>query len=94
MCCLLGCQRQFDDLTVIEKIGSLTILYAVVWIWNRYVPKTLFRRVIGFHEKHNTKNLDKQPIKFFVDHEEKMVAGAKLVYWIGAIAIGIGIIAS
>ena len=79
---------------VIEKIESLIILFAFVWIWNRYVPKTIFRRVIGFHEKHNAKNLDKQPIKFFVDHEEKMVAGAKLFYWIGAIIIGIGILGS
>jgi hypothetical protein len=79
---------------VIEKIGSLIILFAIVWIWNRHVPKTLLRRVIRFHEKHNAKNLDKQPIKFFVDHEEKMVVGAKLIYWIGAIIIGVGILRS
>jgi hypothetical protein len=79
-------------LTVIEKIGTLAILFAVVWIWNRYIPKVIFRKVIRFHEKNNAKNIDKQPLKFLVDHEEKMVSGVRIVYWIAAIIVGLGIL--
>ena len=81
-------------MTIFEKIGQVLLIFAVIAIWNRFIPKWLIGKVVRFHKNHNAKNLQKQPIKFFLEHEADLIRIIKAFYWFGFAIIALGILFS
>jgi F420-0:gamma-glutamyl ligase-like protein len=77
---------------LISKIGQILLILVVIYLWNRYVVKLIIGELIGFHRKNNERNLNKQPIKFFVENELNIINFVKAFYWFGGIIIILGII--
>ncbi|WP_165734419.1 hypothetical protein [Polaribacter sp. 20A6] len=77
---------------LISKIGQILFIVVLIYLWNKFIVKLLIGTVVNFHKKNNVKNLNKQPIKFFVKNELKIINMARLFYWFGGIIIIIGII--
>ena len=77
---------------LISKIGQILFIVVLIYLWNKFIVKLLIGTVVNFHKKNNVKNLNKQPIKFFVENELKIINIAKLFYWFGGIIIIVGII--
>lgn len=62
------------------------------FFWNKYVVEYILNRPEKFHNKHNANNLDKQPIKFYLQNKSKIIKFAKGFYWIGFIILTIMIL--
>jgi hypothetical protein len=74
------------------KIGKILIILGLIYLWNKYIVKTLIHKVIGFHKRNNTERINKQPIKFLIDNEFKIIKFAQYFYWFGAIIISFQIL--
>ena len=77
---------------LISKIGQILLILGIIYLWNKYIVKLIIEKVIGFHKKNNKKNLNKQPIKFFVENESNIINFGKAFYWFVGIIIILGII--
>ena len=77
---------------LISKIGQILLILVLIHLWNRYVVKMIFGDISEFHKKNNKRNLNKQPIKFFVENELIIINFAKAFYWFGGIIIILEII--
>ncbi|PZW37627.1 hypothetical protein LX95_02872 [Mesonia algae] len=75
-----------------SKIGQILFIIVLIYLWNKFIVKLIIGKVVNFHKKNNAKNLNKQPIKFFVENELKIIKIARLIYWFGGIIIIFGII--
>lgn len=71
-------------MTVLSKIGQVLLLFVFIYLWNRFIVKMIYRKVVGFHER---KNLDKHPIKYLAQNELKMIKVFSGFYWICGIMI-------
>ena len=69
----------------LEKILFVLFILLIIYLWNRFVITTIISKLIGFHKKYNPGNLHRQPIKFVVDNETKIVTYLQYFYWFGAI---------
>ena len=67
------------------------VLIAVVYLWNRFIPRWLTYSISNFHKKYNAENLDKFPISLFVGNEAKIIRFMQWFYWIGLLVILIGV---
>ncbi|MGJ8745649.1 hypothetical protein [Polaribacter sp.] len=74
------------------KIGQIALILVVIYLWNTFIIKKIIQKVIGYHKKYNSNNIDKQPIKFFVDHELNIIKYAQYFYWLGGLLISLGIL--
>jgi len=70
-------------MTLTQKICFIIILLVVIFLWNRVVPRHLIQSVNDFHRHRNKNNIDKQPIKFFLDNEKMLIRMLKMIYWFG-----------
>jgi len=77
---------------LISKIGQILLILGLIYLWNKYIVELIIGKVIGFHKKNNKQNLNKQPIKFFVENESNIINFGKIFYWFGGIIIILGII--
>jgi len=77
---------------ILNKLLTFLILFVVVFFWNNYILEFIFNRPEKFHKKHNAANLDKQPIKFYLQNKSKIIKFAKLFYWIAFIILTIMIL--
>lgn len=68
---------------------TLLFLSIVIFFWNKYVIEFMINRLEKFHKNHNVTNLDKQPIKFFIQNKHQIIKFAKAFYWIAFIFISI-----
>ena len=59
----------------------------IIYLWNRFVITIIINKLIGFHKKYNPANLHRQPIKFVVDNETKIVKYIQYFYWFAAIIL-------
>lgn len=67
------------------KILKILSLFLVVYLWNRFIIKNMLRGLVRFHKKNNAKNIDKQPIKFLIQKENKIYNFAAGFYWVGIV---------
>jgi hypothetical protein len=74
------------------KVGQIVLILAVIYLWNKYIVKILIHKIIGFQKKNNAENIDKQPIKFFVDNELNIIKFAQYFYWFGALISSLGLL--
>jgi hypothetical protein len=77
---------------VLIKIGQVLAIIIVIYLWNKFIIKRLIMKVTDFHRTNNSENTLKQPIKFFVVNELKIIKFAQYFYWFGAIIMSIGIL--
>ena len=55
--------------------------------------EVMFDKVlIGFHKKHNTDNLHKNPLKFVLNNSSKIKNGYKIVFFLGGFLIYYGVV--
>ena len=47
------------------------------------IVEGLFDLLIGFHQKNNVLNLDKNPIKYLIQNRKKILSGVKLLFFLG-----------
>ncbi len=75
-----------------NRILEVFLLFGFIFLWNRFVVKYMIKSVGNFHKKNNSKNLNKQPIKFFIDNEDSIHKVFSAFYWFGGIVIAYGIL--
>ncbi len=71
---------------------TILFLFIVIYLWNKYVIEFVINRAEKFHKEYNFSNLDKQPLKFFIQNKNQIIKFAKAFYWIGFVLISIMII--
>lgn len=76
----------------LAKIWQILLILTIIYFWNKYIPKLLIHNLNKFHKKNNAKNINKQPVKFFIDNELIIIKLAQYFYWFGAIIICISIL--
>ncbi|SDS03078.1 hypothetical protein SAMN05216503_1749 [Polaribacter sp. KT25b] len=76
----------------LAKIGEVLLIVFFVYLWNKFIVTTLIKKVTGFHKKYNSKNINKQPVKFAVDNELNIIKYTQYFYWFGCLLISIEIL--
>ena len=71
---------------------TLLFLFIVIYLWNKYVVEFVINRAEKFHKEYNFNNLNKQPIKFFIQNKNAIIKFVKAFYWIGFVIISIMIL--
>ena len=79
-------------MSFLTKLLTILILFVVVFLWNKYLIEFALNRPETFHKNHNAKNLDKQPIKFYLENKTAIIKFAKGFYWFGFVVISIMIL--
>lgn len=77
---------------VIVKLGSILLLAILIYLWNRFVVTYIVSSVTGFHRRKNVNNINRQPIKFLLENETRLVKFMRCFYWICGVLIAYGII--
>lgn len=73
----------------LTKFLTILFIFLVVFLWNKYIVEFVLNRPEEFRKKYNSKNLDKQPIKFYLDNKTAIIKFAKGFYWFGFVVIAI-----
>ncbi len=73
----------------LNKFITILILFVVIFFWNKYIVEYFFNRPERFHRKYNAENLNRQPIKFYLENKDKFIKFAKWFYWIGFVYLSI-----
>ena len=76
----------------LNKLLTIVILFVVVFFWNKYIVEYNLNSLVKFHENNNADNLDKQPIKFYIQNKTAILRFAKGFYWFGFVIITIMIL--
>lgn len=76
----------------LNKLLTIVILFVVVFFWNKYIVEFNLNRLDKFHKNYNVDNLDKQPIKFYIQNKTTILRFAKGFYWFGFVVITIMIL--
>lgn len=76
----------------LNKLLTIVILFIVVLFWNKYIVEFNLNRLDKFHKNYNVHNLDKQPIKFYIQNKTAIIKFAKGFYWFGFVVIAIMIL--
>lgn len=76
----------------LTKFLTILILFIVVFFWNKYIVEYNLNRLVKFHKNNNADNLDKQPIKFYIQNKTAIIKFAKGFYWFGFVVIAIMIL--
>ncbi len=76
----------------LTKLLTILILFVVVFLWNKYLIEFILNRPEKFHKENNSENLDKQPIKFYLENKTAITKFIKGFYWFGFIVIAIMIL--
>jgi hypothetical protein len=76
----------------LTKLLTILILFVVVFLWNKYLIEFALNRPEKFHKKYNAENLDKQPIKFYLQNKTAIIKFVKGFYWFGFVVITIMIL--
>ena len=71
---------------ILVKIILIVFLFIIIYVWNRFVPSFLIKSGTSFHKTYNQKNLTKQPVKFVITYEDKIIMLFKSFYWIAFLA--------
>ena len=74
------------------KTGNILMILIFIYFWNKYIVTQILKKITGFHKKYNLKNINKQPIKFVINKELKIIKLTQYFYWIGAIIISFQIL--
>ncbi len=75
-------------MSLLYKFGVAVVIIGFIYLWNRFVIRTMIKLLIGFHRKYNSSNLERQPIRFFVNNEDQIVRFFEGFFWIGgAVAV-------
>lgn len=81
-------------MNLLSKIGLILLFMVLIYLWNRFVVRILVSSLVSFHKRNNSKNLDKQPIKFLVNNESYLIQSLAVFYWLGGAIIAFGILVS
>ena len=73
----------------LNKLITILIFFIVIFFWNKYIVEYIFNRPEKFHKKYNEENLNKQPIKFYLENKNNLIKFAKWFYWIGFVYLSI-----
>lgn len=73
----------------LNKFITILILFVIIFFWNKYIVEYVFNRPEKFHKKYNEENLNKQPIKFYLENKRNLIKFAKWFYWIGFVYLSI-----
>jgi len=71
----------------LNKLITILILFVVIFFWNKYIVEYIFNRPEKFHRKYNEENLNKQPIKFYLENKRNLIKFAKWFYWFSFIIL-------
>lgn len=74
-------------MVVVNKLTLILFLFIVIYFWNRFAVPYITNRPISFHRKNNFDNIDRQPIKFFINNADKIIKIKRIFYWIGFVII-------
>ncbi|SDR65933.1 hypothetical protein [Christiangramia echinicola] len=77
---------------ILEKIAIVLLIGCVIYLWNKFIVPFVIKTVGNFHRKHNSKNLNRQPVKFAVQNEAIIIRVFSIFYWIAGLLISLGII--
>ena len=75
-----------------NKLLEIIFIITVTYLWNRFIPKLVVGLSVNFHKKYNAHNLHRQPLKFMVEYEKKIIIAYQTFFWVGAIVIIIDIL--
>lgn len=79
-------------MVVVEKLILVLFIFIVIYFWNRFAVPYIIHSSINFHKKNNFENIDKQPIKFFIDNNNRIIKIKRIFYWVGFVIISIMIL--
>ena len=65
----------------LSKIASLLFSLFLLFLWNKFVVPFLVKLITGFHKRNNKQNLNRQPIKFVIENELKIIRFIQVFYW-------------
>ena len=65
----------------LSKIASLLFILFLLFLWNKFVVPFLVKLITGFHKRNNKQNLNRQPIKFVIENELKIIRFIQVFYW-------------
>ena len=71
----------------LSKIASLLFILFLLFLWNKFVVPFLVKLITSFHKRNNKQNLNRQPIKFVIENELKIIRFIQVFYWIGGILL-------
>ena len=70
---------------MILNIAKAAGIIIFIYLWNHFLIPFMIGTVVKFHKRHNKENLNKQPVKFLIQNESKIVFVYQSFFWIGAI---------
>lgn len=79
-------------MTFIEKILKVLMILVVIYLWNRFIIKTMLKNFIALNKRRNEQNTYKQPINFLVENEVNIIKYAQYFYWFGGILSSISLL--
>ena len=71
---------------------QIILLIGIIYIVNRFAVPIMFSKLIGFHEKYNSKNINRQPILFVRENKAKLILGFRIFYCVAGALIAYGIL--
>ena len=81
----------YESQTINFFMGIISLFFFSLFI--HFFLEVIFDKVlIGFHKKHNTDNLDKNPLKFFLNNSNKIKNAYKIVFFLGGFLIYYGVV--
>lgn len=74
---------------IVRKLILILFLFIIIYLWNRFAVPYIINRPEKFHRKYNTENLNKQPIKFYLENKMNIIKYTKWFYWFGFVFLSI-----
>ncbi len=72
---------------LLAKIGQVLLILSLIYLWNKFIIKTLIQHLVGFHKRNNPENINKLPLKLLIENEFKIIKFAQYFYWFGGVII-------
>jgi len=87
VCKTLGKMAVLENLRVFFITFTFSLMTFCFLALSNLLPPLMVDFVIGFHKRYNSANMNRQPLKFFVQNESKIKSGFSYSIFIGSILI-------
>lgn len=77
---------------ILNKVWLILSVVVLIYLWNTYIIPFIVKFVVRYHKRNKSSNLHRNPIKFFVENEAKIIKYLAGFYWFGAFIITVGIL--
>lgn len=93
---LIYAQKIDDGILIYEKqfikyFLGITALFFFSFFVHLFTDEIMENVLIKFHRDYNSKNLHKQPVKFFISNIEKIKQGFRFLFFLGGFLVFYGV---